>query len=190
MKKWVLLLSLAVAGMALIPDVGDACFRRRCRTAPCPPAPCPLVVVFPAYPPAPVPAVIPAVTIKGKTYRLLDTKDQGQFQEPTRPATVTAAGIAEDDTFTGTDRLLPKTTIVDAQVEEFSTVAALVNQLLNQNPDQKMAGMGITRTTDTRVTAEKRNVRVIGFIHAFKKEGDNDYHVILGDGLDAGTPST
>lgn len=32
---------------------------------------------------------------------------------------------------------------------------------------------------------EKRQVRVTGFIHAFKKEGDNDYHIILGDGPDA-----
>jgi hypothetical protein len=126
------------------------------------------------------------VTIKGKTYRLLDTVDQGQFSEQPRPAT--ASGIADEDTFTGTDRLLPKTTIVDADIEEFATVAALVNNLLTNFPDKAMGKKGITRATDTRVDAEKRNVRVTGFIHAFKKEGDNDYHVILGDGSDAENP--
>jgi hypothetical protein len=199
MKKWVLLFSLAIAGLALVPDSGEACFRRRCRIAPCPPvffypayapAPCPPApyppgVVVPTYPPAPVAPAIPVVKIKGRTYRLLDTVDQGQFQEPSRPAAVTAAGIPGDDTFTGTDRLLPKTTIVDAEVEDFATVAALVNQVLTKNSDETMANMGITRSTDTRVDAEKRNVRVNGFIHAFKKEGDNDYHVILGDGPNA-----
>jgi hypothetical protein len=134
--------------------------------------------------PSAAPAV-PAVTIKGKTYRLLDTVDQGPFQEPARAPAVTASGVSDSDTFSGTDRLLPKTTIVTADVEEFPNVAALLNQVLGQFPDRDMKGMGITRSTDTRVDAEKRNVRVTGFIHAFKKEGDNDYHVILGDGTDA-----
>jgi hypothetical protein len=177
MKKWVLLISLALAGLAIIPDAGEACFRRRRHPAPCRP-----VVVCPTYLPVPVRPAIPAVTIKGKTYRLLDTADQGQFAEQPRPATATAAGTADEDTFTGTDRLLPKTTIVDANVETFATVSALVKDLLTKFPDKDMAAMGIDRTTDTRVDAEKRNVRVTGFIHAFKKEGDNDYHVILGDG--------
>jgi hypothetical protein len=152
MKKWVLLIGLAAAGLAIIPDTSDACFRRRCRPVPCPPVVvCP---VCPLYPPAPVPPAGAMVKIKGKTYRLLDAADQGQFEEKTRPATITA----------------------------------LVTQLLTKFPDAKMAGMGITKTTDTRVDAEKRNVRVTGFIHAFKKEGDHDYHMILGDGPNADNP--
>jgi hypothetical protein len=127
------------------------------------------------------------VTIKGKTYRLLDTADQGEFEEKAQRPTVTASGISGDDTFGGTDRLTPKTTIVVANVEEFTSVAALLDGLLADFPDKDMAKMGIKRDTDTRVAAEKRNVRVTGFIHAFKKEGDNDYHVILGDGPNAAT---
>jgi hypothetical protein len=183
MKKWVLLSALVAAALALLPESGESCPRRCWRAAPCP-----TIVVWQAPPPAPAAVAVPTVTIKGKTYRLLDVADQGEFAEPRRPATVTAAGISEDDTFTGTDRLLPKTTIVDAEVEEFPTVASLVKQILSKNPDSKMADMGITRATDDRVEAEMRNVRVRGFIHAFKKEGDNDYHVILGDGPDADAP--
>jgi hypothetical protein len=181
MKKLALVFSLCLAGLAIAPDTGEACFRRRH-----PPVPwCPPVVVLPTYQPAPIASTTPTVKIKGKRYRLLDTVDQGQFEEETRPAPVTAAGIPEDDTFTGTDRLLPKTTIVQTEVEDIGTVTALLDQLLTKCPDEKMADMGITRTTDKRVDAEKRNVRVTGFIYAFKKEGDHDYHVILGDGLDA-----
>src|SRR6266851_6526455 len=176
MKKWVLLFSLAVVGVATLPDTGESCWRRRCRPATC---------ISVCAQVAPAPSV---VTIKGKTYRLLDTADQGEFEEKAQRPTITAAGIPEDDTFSGTDRLIPKTTIVDAEVEEFTTVAALVKQLLAKFPDAKMEEMGIKRNTDTRVAAEKRNVRVNGFIHAFKKEGDNDYHVILGDGSNAENP--
>ncbi|MDB5307555.1 MAG: hypothetical protein JWO38_1757 [Gemmataceae bacterium] len=188
MKKWALLFSLAVAGLAAVPDTGEACGRRRgrpvsCPPAPCPPAPCPLVV-FPAYQPPPIPPAIQTVTIKGRTYQLLDAADQGEFEEQARPATVTGAGIAGDDTFTGTDRMLPKTTILAVEVEEFATVAEIVDQLLTKSPDAMMEGM-VTKTSDTRAAAETRNVRVTGFIHAFKKEGDNDYHVILGDGAGA-----
>jgi hypothetical protein len=200
MKKWAFLLSLAIAGFTIIPDPSEGCWRRRHQYAPCPP------VYYPVYPPAgtvvfmpPVPAVTPAVpavasavptvTIKGRTYRLLDTGDPGEFEDRGQPAAATAAGITGDDSFKGQDRLVPKTTIVDAEVEEFPTVAALLEQLLEQFPDDKMAGMGITRSTNTRVAPEKRNVRVTGFIHAFKKEkNDNDYHVILGDGPDADNP--
>jgi hypothetical protein len=187
MKKWILLVSLALVALATLPDTGDACFRRR-RFAPCPPAPCPPVVVFPAYAPTPVAPALPTVTIKGKTYRLLNTVDQGQFREEVRLPAVTASGVAEDDTFTGTDRMLPKTTVVDGDAKDYATVGELVHHLLDEFPDKDMKQMGIARNTDTRVDAEKGNVRVTGFIHAFKKEGDHDYHVILGDGSNAESP--
>jgi hypothetical protein len=41
--------------------------------------------------------------------------------------------------------------------------------------------------TSDRVKDEKRNVQVTGHIYAFKKESDNDYHVILGNAPDAAT---
>jgi hypothetical protein len=142
----------------------------------------PAALAAPTLVPAPAALTVPTVTIGRKTYRLLDAVDNGEFKEETRRPMVTISGIDDDDTFTGTDRLTPKTTIVDARTDQFASVAALVGQL---QPDSDMAQMDITRSTDTRVDAEKRNVHVKGFIHAFKKEGDNDYHVILGDGPDA-----
>jgi hypothetical protein len=37
-----------------------------------------------------------------------------------------------------------------------------------------------TRCDEVRVAAEKRMVVVVGYLYAAKKEGDNDYHLILG----------
>jgi hypothetical protein len=152
------------------------------------PSPCQPVIVCPSPLPTTTPSAIPEVTIGRKRYRLLDTIDQGSFSEPRRRGTAEGSGITDDDTFNGTDRMIPKTTIVvDAKVEEFATVAALVNNLLSNFPDKDMKSMGIEKSTDTRKKPENRNVSVTGFIHAFKKEGDNDYHVILGDGPNAKT---
>jgi hypothetical protein len=148
------------------------------------------------YPPGGSPqgvqAAVPTVTIKGKTYRLLDTVDQGEFEEPVKPTGTVegaSAGISGDDVFNATDRKLPKTTIADAPVEDFASVAALVKDITTKNSDEKMQkSSGITKKTMTRVAAENRNVRVKGYIHAFKKEGDNDYHVIFGDAPGGAAP--
>jgi hypothetical protein len=174
MKRWVISFAVAVAGLAAVPDTGEACFRRRCQ-----PAPCPCPATYSVCPPA---AVVPVPPVpSGRKYRFVDASDQGEFHEDVA-ADVRAALPDPNESFGGTDRRLPKTTIVDAPVEDFPSVGALVKQILANNPDKEMkASSGITKSTSTRVEAEKRNVRVPGFIYAFKKEDDNDYHVILGD---------
>jgi hypothetical protein len=54
--------------------------------------------------------------------------------------------------------------------------------------DDEMGGLGIGKgPTVNRVADEKRNVQVNAYIYAFRKEDDNDYHVILGD--PPGTPN-
>jgi hypothetical protein len=182
MRKWTLLVVLAVGGLMAVPDTGEAgiLFRRRARPAQCQP-----VVVCPVYQVAPAPTAIPpavaTVTIKGKAYQLVELpRAADEFREEAPPPSITAALPDPNNTFKGTDRKLPKTTIVaDAPVEEFATVADLAATLV---PDADMKETsGITRSTPTRVAAEKRTVRVAGFVYAFKKEDDNDYHVILGD---------
>jgi hypothetical protein len=201
MKKWIIPFALAAAGLAVVPEPGEACFRRRHQPA------CVVVVApgpmyapqyappgYPQYGPGvtPVaPVVTPTVTIKGKTYRLLATVDQGAFEEHVKPEEKgVAAGTTSADTFHGSDRKDPKTTIVaDAKVEEFASVSALVKDITTKHPDADMKeSSGITKDTMTRVGAEKRNVKVKGYIHAFKKESDNDYHVILGDAPDVTPP--
>jgi hypothetical protein len=109
-------------------------------------------------------------------------------REAPSPRETESTFVAPDDSFLGVSRWGPKTRIVEEKVEDFPTVAALVNHLLAKNPDEQMASMGITRDTNTRVGAEKRNVRVTGYIYALKKEADNDYHVIIGDSPAADSP--
>jgi hypothetical protein len=183
MKKLILVFALATVGLALIPESSAAALFRRRQPRQCPPVvvcvPCPPAVVAPPGPP---------FTIKGKTYRLHDTIDQGTFKEKAAtPPTPQGAGGVGNDTFDGKDRKAPKTTIlVDAGVEEFATVAALIATLPTDEDMKQLSG--ITRDTMTRADAEKRNVRVTGFVYAFKKEDDNDYHIILGDPPGTGPP--
>lgn len=183
MRKLILVFALAAIGLAFIPESSDAAFFRRRQLRQCPP-----VVVCVHCPPAVVTPPGPPFTIKGKTYRLHDTFDQGTFQEKaTTPPTPEGAGGVGNDTFDGKDRKIPKTTILaDVEVEEFATVAALIATLPTDEDMKQLSG--ITRDTMTRVDAEKRNVRVSGFIYAFKKEDDNDYHIILGDPLGTDPP--
>lgn len=184
MRKWTLLVVLAVSGLMAVPDTGEAgiLFRRRARPAPCQPVVvCPVCPVYPpAVAPAPIPPAVASVTIKGKVYLLHALpRTADEFREEAPPPSVTAALPDPNNTFSGTDRKLPKTTLVtDAPVEEFATVAALAATLV---PDADMKKSGITRSSAMRVAAERRTVRVTGYIYAFKKEDDNDYHVILGD---------
>jgi hypothetical protein len=178
MTRKLLAFFAVLAIIALAADPSEGCRRRwRCQSKLCAPANC-----------APVP-VAPTITVKGRTHLLLDTIDQGFFEEPRLPSTAFAKGAVGPDTFHAKDRVTPKTTIVvGAPIEDFDSVGDLVRHLLKTVPDSVMADLGITRQTETRVKEENRNVRVTGFIYAFKKEGDNDYHVILGDAPDIANP--
>jgi hypothetical protein len=137
-----------------------------------------------AAPPAPQPRT---VTIKGKTYRLVPLTDRGandrEELESQPPAAGVAATIPATDRFNGKVRRLPKTTIFDGGPENFPSITALRHTL---QTDDEMAALGIGEGPGVdRVKQEKRNVTVKAWIYAFRKESDNDYHVILGDAPDA-----
>jgi hypothetical protein len=89
-----------------------------------------------------------------------------------------AAGSGQ--TFKGKARKAAKLSVVNAPFEEFASVAALRSSLpaheTMRNHDPKIS----TSATSDRIDVERRNVRVSGWIYAAKKEGDNDYHVIIG----------
>jgi hypothetical protein len=81
--------------------------------------------------------------------------------------------------FRGKDRKGPKTSIVDAEVEDLETIDALVESLpadddmVNHSPPLK-------KSTNVRMTEEERNVRVEAWIYAIKYEADQDWHIIAG----------
>jgi hypothetical protein len=191
-----------MTALAVLPSSVEAFGRRnRCQPAqPCCQGP---VVYYPAcglpggYYPAPGQpllwsgqpplAAATTVAIKGKTYRIVPHPDRGDEREDERdlaaevlPKGAAGSSIPAADRFMGTARRQPKTTIFNGpgEPESFDTVTALLDSL---PANDVMKGTIASAPDAKRVEKEKRNVRVKAYIYAFKKEDDNDYHVILGD---------
>jgi hypothetical protein len=79
----------------------------------------------------------------------------------------------------GTDRGDAKTSIALGAAQTFQTVAAVRASL---PADNDMREMGISKDRSSpRVDEENHNVQVTAFIYAIHKEGDNDFHLIIGD---------
>ena len=90
--------------------------------------------------------------------------------------------------FRGKHRIAPKTTIVNASMETFSNLEALI-ATLPPDADMRNYNPPLTTTTETRVAEEKRNVRVRAWIYAITYEKDQDWHLILGTGPSDSTPT-
>ena len=83
-----------------------------------------------------------------------------------------------DSTFAGTARKAAKTSIVNAKIEDFATVSAHLKALAKD----AIVRAKLT-SSSLRIAEEKHYVRLLKdtYLYAFKKESDNDYHVIIGD---------
>jgi hypothetical protein len=193
MRRLALLLAVATAAVALVPDPGEACWRRRRACAePCAVYYYPPVVYAPYYAPPYAPrnaAPARGVTIKGRAHYLYDTGEAGEFdQEPIKrvgAAVLKNANIPDTDAFHGTARKIAKTTIFAGEPKTIDSVAALHAWM---TPKADMLALMIPKGPDSdRVKQEQFNVTVPAFIYAFRKEDDNDYHVIIGDA--PGTPN-
>jgi hypothetical protein len=86
------------------------------------------------------------------------------------------------DLFHGKARKVPKTTIVKTVPTENFTV--LTKFLSGLPTDTSMINnKDIKNKPDIRVSSEKRNVKLSNvFLIAVKRESDNDYHMIIGNG--------
>jgi hypothetical protein len=144
---------------------------------------------------APSPATFPAVpersvTIQNKRYRIVARPQLEAVREApiTEAAEPFGAGttIPNKDRFKGTARRIAKTTIFGGQPQAVS-LDDLLDELIPTN--DKMAGTISGAPNSNRVDKEKRNVTVTGYIYAYRKESDNDYHVILGTMPTDGSPA-
>jgi hypothetical protein len=199
MNKTLSLVTISLTAVLIAISGSEASWPRRfCRHA-CPPPVCPLplcpiyassadCVCTPTLSTTPQVQIAPIqvaefVSSKGRKYRIIDTGEKGEFFETERaPTTVT--GATQPDDFDGNDRKTAKTSIADAPIETFASVKKFLGTL---ESDSDMLNLGISKdATSNRVTQEKRNVSVSGFIYAFKFETDNDFHVILGMDPDSG----
>jgi hypothetical protein len=108
---------------------------------------------------------------------------------------VTTPGI--NDPFTGSYRKDVKTSIwrvngAVAPPEQYQDIGSLLSSL---PPDEQMrptldasapAMLALTAVAaSSRLPAEQKNVSVPAYLHYVRKEGDNDYHLILGSTADS-----
>jgi hypothetical protein len=120
-------------------------------------------------------------------YRILMTNQTDPYDAPVSAAEAAApaaagaaAAAAAGDNFAGHDRKAAKLSVPGAQTEAFGDLRDLIASLV---PDAKMIGHQpkiATDATSGRTKEEDRNVRVRAFLYAASREGDNDFHLILG----------
>jgi hypothetical protein len=140
-----------------------------------------------------------SVTIQNKRYRIVARPQLEAVRErdiPTTeavPAFGAGATIPAKDRLNGTARRMAKTTIFSGQPQAV-TLDALLDQLEPTN--QMMRDMNISSApnskrvdTDKPNVTENKNVTVTGYIYAYRKEKDNDYHVIFGTMPADGSPA-
>jgi hypothetical protein len=141
MRKLSLLLILAVAWFAVVPEASEARGRRRCCPGPCawycyPPPPCGTVYLPPSRLPKGVSAPkaarrtpVRTVTIKGRTYQLFDTRDRSNYPEgKVRDVAALLDRVPQipgGDVFRGTARRVAKTIIPQLQSRTFDSISAL-----------------------------------------------------------------
>jgi len=88
----------------------------------------------------------------------------------------------DGESFDGTDRKASKIKPSTAAVEDFENLSDFIDTLASDDD------MGVNHTpaigtgaTSTRVTEEKRNVHIASaWLYTFSREGDEDFHVIIG----------
>jgi hypothetical protein len=123
-----------------------------------------------------------------RSYQILRTDEVDAKDAPltaSQRASIVAGGVAAThapgDQFGGKDRKAAKLSIPDAPIESVATIAALIaslpakEKMTNHNPH-----IGIDPDSE-RVSEEMRNVGVSAFLYAASREGDNDFHLIVGE---------
>ncbi len=135
-------------------------------------------------------------TAGGPSYRIIKTTEVDTYEStptakalakvlkgakaPSKTAVAKAAKPtpAASDNFAGTARKAAKLSTATAPMENFADVSALIATLPSVDAMVKL-NIPTTSTSD-RVSQEKRNVHVTGFLFAASREADNDFHMIIG----------
>ena len=192
-------LAAAAAVVLAVPADGEAGPFRRARYCACPsPAGYAPGYYAPGWPAAFTPAVAPSLGTApgvqpqqgdaivsprtGRTYLLTDTGEAESHEKDVTPISPTSKIDDPFNSFRGKARRKAKVSVAHAPPEAFASVSELIDSL---QPDSEMKDL-VTHSTSDRVEDEMRNVTVSAFLYAYKKESDNDYHVIIGD--PPGTP--
>ena len=114
----------------------------------------------------------------GKVYKISIEKAEWSDDE----RAITDRGILNDNCldslYSGKDRELAKTSIVAGRAKNVTTVSDLIRLLPKDSVMRKKV-----KKISPRVPEEMKNVRLKKdtYLYAFAKEGDGDYHIIIGD---------
>jgi hypothetical protein len=98
---------------------------------------------------------------------------------PVKPSVFEPLDFGSDD-YSGTSRGKAKTSIADGPLKTYESLGDLLGDL---PPDEKMLNLSPPLKNDfdfDRVSEEKRNVSISGWLYAAKKEHDNDFHLVVG----------
>ena len=116
-------------------------------------------------------------------FRILRTMELDPTDELKRPAAeeharVAAKVLAQSEDFAGNDRKAAKLSISEAQPTSYADLLKLLNSLPK---DADMVKLHISiDPSSNRVAQEEHNVTVATWLYAASREGDNDFHTILG----------
>ena len=144
--------------------------------------------------PAPEGAAAAPGPLSFRNYQILRTDEVDAKDNPLTPEqrdAMIASGVAAStrstgDNFAGTARKAAKLSIPGAPIEPFATIAAIVATLpaLEQMKEHDPP-LG-THADSERVAEEQRNVSISAFLYAASREGDNDFHLIVGENPNGG----
>jgi hypothetical protein len=120
----------------------------------------------------------PLKSPSGKTYartRIGPPDNDEPFVIPPVPAGAAPSG----DNFHGSAREAAKLSIASGDPQSFSDIGDVLDSLI---PDDTMRAKGISKASDSgRLDPEEQKVvTVTAFLYASSKEGDNDFHCIVG----------
>ena len=129
------------------------------------------------------------ITLNGKQVKVISREsvlenEQGENTATGNNLTVVSPNKpCEGETFDGTDRKAAKTSIATTKIVDYNTLDELIATL---PLDATMGGLNISTTaTSKRVAQENKNVHVkTVWIYTYKRESDEDYHVIIGSSSD------
>jgi len=139
------------------------------------------------------------------TYRILRTTETDTYEKTDAalgfakalhgkkiPATAAIKAAARKppstgDQFGGTDRKAAKLSVGSGKMEVFSDISKLIPTLPLHDAMAKLKiPLG---PASGRVSQEQRNIRLTGFLYAASREGDNDFHLIVGRAPTASGPT-
>jgi len=104
------------------------------------------------------------------------------------PASCKTGEDCEGDIYAGRDRKQVKTSIYHGTIENFNEVKDLLNTLASDD-DMRNHNPKISKACESeRVAEEKRSVRIkSAYLYGIYREPDNDFHVIIGNGVWGGS---